>query len=114
MKSPKEDKAYLQDILQAIGTIRSYTSGMNAEKFKHDHMVMDAVIRQLAIVGEAASHLPEELRKKDPQIPWKSVVGMRNILVHAYAEVDEGVVWNVVQNDLEALENGAKRLLAEK
>ncbi len=77
-------------------------------------MAVDAVIRQLAIVGEAAAHIPAELRKQEPKIPWEKIVGMRNKLVHAYSEVDEQVVWDVVVSDLDALEKGVRRLCQRK
>jgi uncharacterized protein with HEPN domain len=110
----KEAKAYLEDILQAVETIRQYAKGMELEKFRHNRMAVDAVIRQLAIIGEAAGRLPAVVRKKEPQIPWAKIVGMRNKLVHAYAEVDEGVIWDVVGSDLDSLEQAVRRLLQEK
>ena len=103
----------MQDILRAIRTVREYTQGMDEKSFKSNHMALDAVIRQLAIVGEAVTHLPKEMRDKEPEIPWKSVVGMRNILIHSYAEVDEATVWKAANSDLVSLEKCVKKLLKE-
>ena len=110
----KEAAAYLRDILQAIQAIRDYTSALDAQSFAKKRMAVDAVIRQLAIIGEAVAHLPVEMRGKEAEIPWKKIVGMRNKMVHAYSEVDHKVVWDVVGSDLDALEKCVKRLLKEE
>ncbi len=110
----KETTAYLQDMLQAIQTIRRYTANLDAQRFRQTPMAVDAVIRQLAIIGEAAAHIPPDDRKGEPKIPWEKIVGMRNKLVHAYAEVDEQVVWDAANSDLDALEAGVRRLYQKK
>lgn len=93
----KDANIYLNDILQAIRAIREYTAGLDRESLAKNRLVSDAVIHQLAIIGEAATGLPEAFRKVHPGIEWRKIVGMRNRLIHSYSEVDEGILWDVVK-----------------
>ena len=91
---------YLDDILEAIRNIREYLSGMDYELFTRDKKTRDAVVRNLEVIGEAAGRLPESARLAAPNIEWRKIMGMRNILAHEYFGVSLPVVWDVVQNKL--------------
>lgn len=98
----KDITIYLQDILDAIEHIEQYAIG-GKKAFLSDHMKQDAIIRQLAIIGEAVKKLPISITRKCSEIPWKNIAGMRDILVHDYADIDVDMVWNVVKKELSPL-----------
>jgi uncharacterized protein with HEPN domain len=95
----------VDDILAAATSISDYVRGVTKEQFlsKRDAIVQDAVIRQVGILGEAASKLSRVFCDKHPSIQWREIVGMRNVVVHQYWEVDLYVVWEVVTEDIPAL-----------
>jgi uncharacterized protein with HEPN domain len=109
---PRDFRAYLDDILQAIDRIRQYTSGMTFETFCKEPLVQDAVIRNLEIIGEAVRHIPKRLREQSTSIVWPRVVGLRDVLIHRYFGVDLEIVWDVVVNKLAELEPEIRRLVS--
>ena len=90
----------LQDIIDSINRIETYTEGVEYDSFCSNQMMIDAVIRNLEIIGEATGNVPEEVRSIYPEIPWKKMVGLRNFLIHEYFGVDESIVWEVVTTNL--------------
>jgi len=105
----KDDQAYLAHIRDSIARIDSYTSG-GRDEFFNEPMVQDAVIRNLEIIGEAVKQLSTDLRTAHPQLPWKQIAGMRDVLIHHYFGVKLEAVWQVVVADLPALQELVKRL----
>lgn len=91
---------YLQDILNSISEIEEFTTGMDLECFKKDRKTVNAVVRSLEVMGEAAKRIPEGIRKKYPTIPWKRMAGMRDKLIHEYSGVDLDIVWEVVKEEM--------------
>ncbi len=96
---------YIEDILTSIKKIKRYTAGMSFRDFIRDEKTIDAVLRNLEIIGEAAKNVSEEIRQKCPQIPWKEIAGMRSRLIHAYFGVDLEIVWQTIVSDLPKLES---------
>jgi uncharacterized protein with HEPN domain len=94
---------YLQDIIDAIFEVEEFTRGMDDEAFKKDRKTVNAVIRSLEVIGEAAKRIPESIRKKYPAVPWKRMAGMRDKLIHEYSGVDLDTVWGVVKLELPPL-----------
>ncbi len=94
---PRDERQFLSDIGHAIDRITRYTAG-GEDDFHANEMVQDAVIRQLEVIGEAATHVSETTRAKAPEIPWREVVATRNLLIHAYATIDLEVVWDTVRD----------------
>jgi len=97
------DDVYLRHILEALDRISAYTEEGRAggrERFMADQMVQDATVRNLEIIGEATKRLSTEFRASHPDIPWTSMAGMRDVLIHDYMGVDLGIVWEVVENRL--------------
>jgi|APFre7841882724_1041349.scaffolds.fasta_scaffold163452_2 uncharacterized protein with HEPN domain len=109
----KDFRLYLDDIVDAIHQIRTYLEGQNEEAFKKDRKTQDAVIRNLEIIGEAAGKLPEHIQKNEPDIDWRKITGLRNILIHEYFGINLPIIWDVVQNKLTPLEAVCRRLLAK-
>jgi uncharacterized protein with HEPN domain len=97
------DSAYLLDILKAAKLALSYLEGKTKQAFSKDTQCQDAVIRRLEIIGEAAGRVSGATTAKFSSLPWKKMVSMRNIMIHEYQDVDLGIVWETVQNDLPPL-----------
>jgi uncharacterized protein with HEPN domain len=89
----------LMDILESMNRIDTYILGVNYDSFLNNQMLIDAVIRNLEIIGEAARNLPDELKNKYPELPWRNMIGLRNILIHQYFGVDESIIWEVITVD---------------
>lgn len=104
---------YLEDILICIQRVQQYTAGMTREGFEADTKTVDAVIRNLEVMGEAVKHIPELLRESQPSVPWRKVAGFRDVLAHAYFGIDLDIVWDVVANHLAPLHFAVTNLLAE-
>jgi uncharacterized protein with HEPN domain len=100
MSEGREISDYLDDIVTAIADVEEFTNGMSYEKFAADKKTINAVIRCLEVLGEAAKHIPAAFRKKHPDIPWSKMAGMRDVLIHDYMGVDLKTVWKVVQERL--------------
>ena len=107
---PRDFKVYLEDILEAIAKIHQFTAGFSFDVFCKDAKTFDAVIRNLEIVGEAIKKLPGELREQHPQIEWKKIAGLRDILIHEYFGIDAKIVWDLIQNKLPILEKQVRDL----
>lgn len=110
---PRDSKVYLEDILRAAASVRSYVEGLSHEAFLRDAKTVDAVIRNLEIIGEAVKQVPPEVRAKAPEIDWQKIAGLRDVLIHAYSTVDLDIVWDVVANKLPSLEPRVRELLGE-
>ena len=101
----------IEDILEAVHNIRTYTEGMDYPTWCKDKKTIDAVIRNFEIIGEAANHIPADVQSHYPHIPWQQMRGIRNILIHEYFGVDEEVIWEAIQNDIPALKEMLGQLL---
>jgi uncharacterized protein with HEPN domain len=109
MRDPKER---LRDILQAIEAIDRYRACERGE-FDQNEMLQVWFLRHLQIIGEAARHVPDEVRGMAPDIPWNKIIGMRNILVHGYFTIDLDIVWDAVQQDAPLLKPAVVALLKQ-
>lgn len=111
MKDNKNNSVYLRHILDSIGKIRRYLKGKTFEEFAMDEMRVGATVRELEIIGEAASNLDNDFREAHPNIQWSKMISMRNFLIHQYFGVSEKVVWGTYKNDLDGLEAKITSLL---
>ena len=91
---------YVSDILNSIQEVEDFISGMDYEGFAADRKTVNAVVRSLEVMGEAAKRVPEPVRQQYPDIPWKRMTGMRDKLIHEYSGVDLEIVWGVVKTEL--------------
>ena len=96
-------KFRIQDILDAVGKVGEYTQGMDFKSFTEDRKTVDAVVRNLIIIGEAAIQIPEEVCARHPEVPWYEMRGMRNFIVHEYFKASDKIIWDTVQVDLPLL-----------
>jgi uncharacterized protein with HEPN domain len=97
------DKQYLQDIIEAAKLAAGYVADVTREDFYQDIEKQDAVIRRLEIIGEASRRLSEEIKAAYPDVPWRKMIGMRNIIIHEYDDVDMNVVWETAKDWLPEL-----------
>lgn len=111
--SKRTDREFLSDILEAIRRVQAYTAGMTFEAFLLDTKTQDAVVRDLEIIGEAARRLSDEVHKRYPTVPWKSMAGMRDRLIHHYFGISLDVVWEIVSVELGEVAVQLERALRE-
>ena len=104
------DEVYLRHILDAIRCIESYIEG-GRDEFFASSMRQDAVVRQLEVIGEAVKQISQVVRDRRPEIPWRDIAGMRDVLIHAYFSVDLEQVWEVTQRDLQDLRKVVEEIL---
>lgn len=106
------DAGRLGHILDATEKIERYLKGLDKQAFQLDEKTQDAVVRQLEIIGEAATNPTGDLRSKNPQVAWQFATAMRNRLIHGYFDVDPEIVWDTTQNDLPILKMEINKILA--
>ncbi len=105
---------YLEDMRTSVLEVLDFTHGMSFEEFLQDRKTVNAVIRSLEVLGEAAKRIPQDVRAKHPDIPWRDIAGMRDKLIHEYHGVDLQIVWKTVQEDVPALLPLVEKALAEE
>lgn len=110
---PREYRVFLDDILEAAEKVVEYTAGFSDERFFADRRTVEAVVWNLQIIGEAAKHVPEEIRCRYPDLPWRNMAGLRNVIVHQYFGIKLDVIWKIIQNDVPILINGIRVILEQ-
>lgn len=110
---PRDPVVYLQDILEAITRIQVYVEGLDRPSFDANQMTVDAVLRNLEIIGEATKRVPGSIRERSPKTEWRKIAGLRDMLAHAYFEVDLEVVWDVVANKLPGFREDVEKLAGD-
>ena len=109
----KKVSDYLEDIIEAMENAMDFIRGMSYEEFVKDTKTVYAVIRAIEIIGEAVKNIPEDVRSKYPEIPWRAMAGMRDKVIHAYFGVKLERVWEVVKRDIPNLKPKFERILEE-
>ena len=101
---------FIEDILNSIKNIEEFSKNLDKDKFSKDILRQSAIIRQLEIIGEAAKNVPNSFREKYPNIAWKDIAGVRDILSHAYFGVNLDRVWKIIETDLPKLKKEISRI----
>jgi len=109
---PRSWRVRIEDILEAIDNIEHYVAGLDFDAFEADRKTVDAVERNLEIIGEATANLPDEVLARWPEVPWRYMKGVRNLLAHEYFGVDVGILWQTIQEDLPAITPLLHKVLA--
>lgn len=109
--SKRDPKLYLQDIEDSIAKIEAYAADFDFDEFCQDRKTIDAIVRNLEIMGEAVKNLPEEIKSKNPDIPWGEVIGMRNKATREYWGIDEEILWKTIKEDLPDFKKQIKGLM---
>ena len=108
----KNDLLYLSNIQECIEAIESYTID-GKEIFMRTRMIQDAVIRNFEVIGEATKRLSPEFKAKYPEVPWRRIAGLRDVLIHDYLRVDLDEVWGIIDNDLPNLKTGIHKIIQD-
>jgi uncharacterized protein with HEPN domain len=103
----------LGDMLNSAAKIERYTRDITFDEFVSDELRVDGVVLNFVIIGEAATRMPAEVQIRAPNVPWRDLRGMRNIIVHAYFAIDLDVVWNTAKKDIPAFAAAVTALIAE-
>ncbi len=111
--SPREWLFRLEDIVESSALIAVYVQGMSYANWVKDRKTIDAVVRNLQIIGEATNHVPEDVRSRYSDVPWAQLRGMRNILIHEYFGVDTDILWRAVTEDVPRLREQIQKIIDE-
>lgn len=107
----KDINIFLEHILESIYLIEEYIKDKSKSEFLKLRQLQDSVIRRIEIIGEAIKNIPDDFKETHPKIPWKSIIGMRDILIHQYFGIDLNLTWEVIEKDLPKLK---KQIIAIK
>jgi len=110
----RDYSAYLEHILDCISSIEEYTENLSYAEFLKDKKTIEAVIRNLEVIGEASTKISKSFREKYPDVPWKSMIGLRNILIHEYFGVDKDAVWGNIKKNLPELKKQIQSIIEEE
>ena len=108
----RETRLYLDDIVACCDKIGRYTLGQTFELFRDSELVVDAVTRNLELIGEASKGVPNDLRSRYPDVPWRKMAGLRDVVVHGYFRVDVQLLWDIVQRDVPTVRQKVAAILA--
>jgi uncharacterized protein with HEPN domain len=99
-KPSREWRFYVDDMIGFAEKVLAYTSGMDQATFTQSGVTYDAVLRNLELIGEAATHIPDSIRQARPEIPWRMIIATRNRLIHAYLGIDDDIIWSIIRDDI--------------
>jgi uncharacterized protein with HEPN domain len=105
----KDTKQLIKDMEDAVASIKSY-SPTNYDDFVDDVRTQDAIMFNLVVLGEAANKIPGDFREKHPEIPWSSIIGTRNVIVHGYDQVKLHLIWDIISKDLGKLHDNLRKI----
>ena len=107
---PRDILVYLEDIQTAIARIRDYIQAYDFERFQKDFKTIDAVVRNLEIIGEAVKKIPSPLKSQYPSMDWQKIAGLRDMLIHEYFGIDTEILWDIVQTKLNPLSETVSKM----
>ena len=110
--SERDDRLYVEDMIEFCSRALSYSAALTEATLTDEPMRYDAILRNLELIGEAATHVPEPLRAMAPDVPWRQIVATRNRVAHAYLGIAAETVWSILRDDLPALKLALQALLA--
>jgi len=99
----REWRFYLDDMIGFAEKVVSYTHGLDQAEFVSSGLNYDATVRNLELIGEAATHIPDEIRQANPQMPWRRIIATRNRLIHGYLGIDNDTLWSIIRSDIPSL-----------
>ena len=102
-RAGREWRFYLEDMISFAGKVIAYTEGLDQKGFVANGLNYDATVRNLELIGEAATHIPDDICKDHPQIPWRRMIATRNRLIHGYLGIDNDTLWSIIQDDIPTL-----------
>ena len=111
--TPRSPVLYLSEILASMDKIERYIAGVSYEEFIRNEQLVDAIERNIEKIGEAAAAIPEDLRNRHPDVPWKTIVGLKNKVIHHYFAVDHDVIWQIVTKNIPTTKPKIAEILKE-
>lgn len=99
----REWRFYISDMIEFSGKILGYTDGFDRQRFIDSGLTYDATVRNLELIGAAATHIPDEIRNRHAQIPWRMIIAIRNRLIHGNLGIDNDILWSIIQSDIPTL-----------
>lgn len=105
---------YLDDMIDFAGNVLSYSYGFDQVSFVAGGLTYDATLRNLELIGEAATHIPDEVRSAHPEIPWRMIIATRNRLIHGYLGIDDDTLWSIIQDEVPELLRALKVMKNEE
>ena len=109
----RNHQLYLKDIFEAMNAAQAFIKGMDLDAFAADDKTASAVVRKLEIIGEATKNVPEDIRQKYPQVPWRNMAGMRDRIIHRYFAVNYTIVWDTVKDHIPPLQSIIEQILKD-
>lgn len=109
-RADREWRFYIDDMLSFAGRVLAYTEGLEQSVFVGSGLTYDATLRNLELIGEAATHVPSEVRAAHPEIPWRMIIATRNRLIHGYLGIDDDTLWSIIREDVPAIEAALRGL----
>jgi uncharacterized protein with HEPN domain len=106
----REWRFYLDDMIEFAELVLEYTAGYSQEQFEQDRRTYDATLRNMELIGEAATHIPDDIRDQVQSIPWRQLIATRNRIIHAYLGLDNDILWSIIQTDISQLLNDLRQL----
>ena len=110
--SDRQWRFYVEDMLGFCDRVLRFNAGVRRENFAADPMRYDATVRNIELIGEAATHIPLVIREANPNVPWRMIIATRNQLIHGYAGIDDDVLWSIVNTDIPALQSALREFNA--
>jgi uncharacterized protein with HEPN domain len=101
--APREWRLYLDDMIDFAQKVLTYTDGLDQAGFVANGLIFDGTLRNLELIGEAATHIPDEVRIAHPEIPWRMIIATRNRLIHGYLGIDDDTLWSIIRDDVPTL-----------
>ena len=108
--SKRDWRILVDDIISSVNKIENYVTGLTFEEFDQNSMIIDAVVRNLEIIGEAATKIPDEIQVENTQVPWKKLKGIRNRIIHEYFAIDTSIIWFIAQNEIHQLRENLNKI----
>ena len=109
--TPRPWRFHVEDMIACGERVRDYTAGLSPDAFVADSLAYDATLRNLSLIGTSTAGIPEPVREARPEIPWREVIGLRSRLIHGYPDIDNAVVWKVIQDTVPSLVLALRDLL---
>ena len=106
----REWRFYLDDMIVFAEKVMSYTRSLDQDGFVNSDLNYDATLRNLELIGEAATHIPVDVREGNPSIPWRLVIATRNRLIHGYLGIDNDTLWSIIRDDIPSLLSNLKAI----
>ena len=110
-QTSREWRCYVRDMMEFGERVLSYTRGLDRDSFVTDRRTYDATIRNIELIGEAATHVPPDVRESHPDVPWREIIGARNRLAHGYLRIADSVIWSIVHDAIPDLLPKLRRIL---